>query len=189
MNSDIKITAEQLVKESLQSYKTDHSEPAVLVANTIQRLFPNSDSVTVRCMAIENSVEEGILKLERQAAATESEFRQCGQMSLLGELIPEHKVPVGLINKSTAEMDEWMANRAAIERENADELRRAAEQQERKAMRYEQWSEAVHKVAITLIDNGLNPAEISYAEALAKAETIHTGRQIAASEKAKRPVR
>lgn len=189
MKTGIQITAEQLVREALHAYKTDHADPDVLIGKTIARLYPNADGVTVRAIALTNSVTEGIAKLERQAAASESEFYLAGQMSLLGEIIPEHKVPKGLMSKPASEMDDWMRDRAAIERENAQELRRAADAQERKAKRFEHWSEVVHRVCVILNENGINPAEVSYAEALKKAEAVSPGHGSVFGTPAERPMR
>jgi hypothetical protein len=189
MNITIDTTSEQLIKAALQRYKVDHRDADILLATVITETHPNAEPATVVRQAVTNSILEGIKKLERQAAASESEFHQFGQMNLFGDLIPEHKVPVGLLNKSAAEMDAWMQQRAEIERENAEEMRRAADAQERKAKRFELWAKSVHQVCTALTDAGFNPQEISYAEAIAKAETIHTGSQPVSIQAAKRTMR
>jgi hypothetical protein len=185
----ITITSEQLVKTALQRYRLDNADADILLATVITETHPNDEPATVVRQSVTNSIIDGIRKLERQAAAAEKEFRLCGQMSLFGELIPEHQVPAGLVSKSAAEMNEWMQARAQIERENADEMRRAADAQERKAQRFEQWANSVSRVCHALTDAGFNPQDISYEAALAKAETIHAGTHTASSATTKGQVR
>lgn len=170
---DINTTAEQLIKETLKTYRAERAEPEVLLAKTIATLHPGINPDVVSQAAQINSIAKAITKLERDALAHESVMQEYGQLSLLGALIPEHKVPKGLINKSAAEMDAWMASRAETEAENAEELRKAAEAQARKADRFAQWSGAVHRVCTTLKDHGIDPEAISYAEALRKAEAFN----------------
>jgi hypothetical protein len=185
----IRITAEQLIKETLSTYKAKEAPADILLAQTIKRLYPNEDAMTVRATVLENSIAAGIKRLMAGAIAAESDFMRCGQMSLFGELIPEHTVPRSLINKSAQGMADWMDNRARMERDNADELRRAADAQERKARRYEQSSQAVLRVVEALRAAGLNPEEVTYAEALAKAETLSSGTQSVSDAPSKRPLR
>lgn len=189
MSTEIQITAEQLVRESLKRYVVEHADPDQLIAETIRQLYPNSNGETVRAQALANSVAEGIKRMERQAATHESEFRKIGQLSLLGELIPEHCVPHQLMEKSTAEMRDYMANRAEMEKQNADEMRAAAVRQEEKARRFEAWSDVVTKVYRAVVDMGLNPEVVSYAEALSKAEKVNPGRSAGADTSATRPLR
>jgi uncharacterized protein YejL (UPF0352 family) len=172
MQVKIDITAEQLIKTALNRYKTQHESPDMLLGNVISELHSNTDSATVIRQAITNSIAEGLLKMERQAMAAESEFASIGQMSLLGELIPEHKIPLGMQTRSAAEVNAWMQHRAELERENLEELRAAFERQEHKAAKFSAWAQATHRICEALQHGGLDPAGVTYAEAINRAQAI-----------------
>lgn len=189
MNTDIQITAEELIKQSVKRYATEQSTAEILIAETIHQLYPNHSGDIVRAISLKNSVQNGILKAERMAAAHESEFALIGQLSLLGDLIPEHKVPKQLLSKSTSEMYEWMQNRAKIEQENADELRKAAEAQQNKADKFASWSHSVSSIYHAIIEMKLNPDEVTYAEALKQAQAFQPGDRSVPRETTKQPLR
>lgn len=189
MNVNIDITSEQLIKTALNRYKTQHDSPDVLLGHVIAEMHSNADSATVIRQAITNSIAEGILRMERQAMAAEADWAAVGQMSLLGDLIPEHSIPAGMQTKSAAEVNAWMENRAQIERENLDELRAALERQEQKTKRFTAWADATRQVCEALRRAGLDPAEVSYAEAISKAQAVQSRHGADAGASPKRPVR
>lgn len=189
MQMNIDITSEQLVKAALNRYKTQHEAPDMLLGNVISEMHSHADSATVIRQAVTNSIAEGLRRMERQAMAAESEFAGIGQMSLLGDMIPEHKIPAGMQTKSAAEVNAWMENRAQIERENLEELRGALERQEQKTKRFATWADATRQVCDALKRAGLDPAEVSYAEAINKAEALRPRRGADAGETSKRPLR
>lgn len=189
MKIAIDITSEQLIKSALSRYKLKHESPDMLLANVVAELHSNADSATVIRQAVTNSVKEGITKMERQAMAAEKDFQAIGQMSLLGELIPEHKIPASMVTKSAAEVNAWMENRAQIEQQNLEELRAALDKQTSKAARFAKWATATRQVCETLERAGINPREVSYAEAINKAEALHAGRSPDAGTAPKQSVR
>lgn len=189
MRVTIDITSEQLVKAALKRYRVDHSDADVLLARLIADTYPGTESATVVRQAVTNSIIEGIQKAEREAATAENEFYEYGQTDLFGSLIPKHKVPKGLLVKSAAEMDEWMQNRSEVEREDAEEMRRHAEAQERKAERFAHWAMCVHTVCRVLTEAGIDPREISYGEALSKTEAVDFGPHSVSGTQAERPMR
>lgn len=189
MQVNIDITSEQLIKTALNRYKTQHEAPDMLLGNVIAEMHSNADSATVIRQAVTNSIAEGIWRMERQAMAAESEFAAVGQMSLLGDLIPDHKIPAGMQTKSAAEVADWMENRAQIERDNLDEMRAALERQEQKTLRFVSWAAATRKVCDALEKAGMDPAKVTYAEAINKAEALHARHGADAGAQAKRPVR
>jgi hypothetical protein len=189
MQINIDITSEQLIKTALNRYKTQHEPPDMLLSNFIAEMHSNADSATVIRQAVTNSIADGLRRMERQAMAAESEFASVGQMSLLGDLIPDHKIPAGMQTKSAAEVNSWMENRAQIERENLDEMRAALERQEQKAARFSAWADATRQVCDALKRAGLDPGQVSYAEAINKAQTVWAGRGADAGATPRRPVR
>ena len=110
-------------------------------------------------------------------------------MSLLGDLIPYHKIPEGMQTKSAAEVNAWMENRAQIESDNLDEMRAAFERQEQKTARYVSWAAATRQVCDALQKAGMDPEKVTYAEAINKAEAIHARDGADAGTQAMRPVR
>jgi len=189
MNEYQNITSEQLIRTALNRYKTQHESADMLLSNVIHDMNPGSDSATVIRQAVTNSVAEGIRRMERQALSAESEFQRIGQMSLLGELIPDHKIPASMQSKSAREVNAWMENRAQVERENLEELRAAVEKQQGKTKRFEEWANATRLVCEALEHSGLNPSEVTYAEAVNKAEAVYRRDGADAVASAKRPVR
>ena len=190
MNTDITITVDQLIHAALKRYALNQTiDTEILLAQTINDLYPNGNGETVRAKVLINSLTEAIEKAQRKAAAHENAFAQIAQMALPGILIPEHKIPKQLLPRSVAEVKEWSENRAAIERENADELRRAAKSQERKAEKFENWSKAVDAVYQAILDMGLDPESVTYEEAIKKAETFRAGFEQLSSKTAKQPLR
>lgn len=176
MQIDFDVTSEQLIKMALARYKTQHESPDVLLSNVIADIHSNTDSATVIRQAVTNSIAEGLRRMERQAMAAEHEFQSIGQMTLFGEPIPGHNIPTGLSTRPAAEVRAWMENRAEIERENAGELLAAAKKQEDKASRFSAWASATRKICEALTRAGLDPNEVSYAEAINKAEAVHRRR-------------
>lgn len=189
MKIEIDITAEQLIKTALHRYKTQHESPDILLGSVIASLNVNTDSATVIRQAVTNSIAAGIERMERQAMAAEQEFATVGQMSLLGDLIPEHQIPSEMQTQSAEEVNAWMQNRAQIERENLEELRAALERQEQKTKRFTQWATATQRVCDALQRAGLDPAKVSYAEAIDQAETLQPRRGADAGPQAKQPLR
>lgn len=189
MTLDTDITSEQLITRALKRYETTNENPDTLLASVIADIHANTDSATIIRQAVTNSVAEGIRKKERQAMAKEADFQAIGQMSLLGDLIPEHKVPASMVSKSAAEVNAWMENRAAIEAENLTELRNAVEAQKRKADRFNTWANATRKVCQSLEHAGINPNEMTYAEAINKAEAVDSRSASGIDAKAGRPMR
>jgi hypothetical protein len=189
MQVDIDITSEQLVKTALGRYKTQHDSPDLLLANTIADMHSNTDAATVIRQAVTNSIAAGIKRMERQAMAAEAEFEAIGQMSLLGELVPEHKIPAGMTAKSVAEVAAWTDARAEIEQENLEEMRAAFKRQEAKAARFAKWAEATKKVQAIVERAGLDPREVTYAEAISKAEALSEGRRADVGAQAGKPLR
>jgi hypothetical protein len=189
MNVDIQITAEDLVRAAVKRYVLKPADPEMLLAETIRDLFPSTNGEVVRNKALENSVLRGIEKTDRERHANESAFLLVGQMSLFGDLIPEHKIPEQLLSKSVRETQEWMETRARIEQENAEELRRAAAAQERKAEQFRRWLAAVNSVYQAILEAGLNPETLTYAQAIQQAETLQSGCVGHSGNTAKRPLR
>lgn len=189
MNVTIDITSEQLIKTALNRYKTQHEAPDTLLGNVIAEMHSNADSATVIRQAVTNSIADGIKRMERQALAAAEDWAAIGQMSLLGNLIPEHKIPAGMQTKSAAEVNAWMENRAQIERENLDELRAALERQEQRTKRFTAWADAVRQVCDSLKRAGLDPAEVSYAEAINKAQAVQPRHGADAGATPNRPMR
>lgn len=172
MQVNIDITSEQLIKTALNRYKIQHEAPDMLLGNVIAEMHSNADSATVIRQAVTNSIAEGIRRMERQAMVAESEYAAVGQMSLLGDLIPDHKIPAGMQTKSAAEVNAWMENRAQIERENLEEMRAALDRQLQKTKQFTAWAEATRQVCDALRRSGFDPEMVSYAEAINKAEAI-----------------
>lgn len=189
MQVNIDITSEQLIKAALNRYKTQHEAPDMLLGNVIAEMHSNADAATVIRQAVTNSIADGLRRMERQAMAAESEFAAVGQMSLLGDMIPEHKIPAGMQTKSVAEVLAWMENRAEIERQNLEEMRAAFERQEQKTKRFIAWVDGPRKVFNALKGAGLDPEKVSYAEAINKAEALRPRRGADAGETSKRPLR
>jgi hypothetical protein len=189
MQVKIDITAENLIKKALHRYKTKHEAPDMLLGNVIKSMHSNADSATVIRQAVTNSIAEGIRRLERQAMAAESEFASVGQMSLFGDMIPDHKIPAAMKTKSAAAVNAWMENRAQIERDNLDEIRAALERQEERSRSYSAWAAATRQVCEALQRAGLDPAEVSYADAINKAEALHPRHGFDAGAAAKQPLR
>lgn len=172
MKTELDITSEQLVSKAMNYYKLGHASPDLLLARVIADMRSNADPATVIRQAVTNSIAEAIRKMDRQALAAESEFQAIGQMSLLGDLIPEHKIPNDMQGKPAAEVDAWMQSRAEIEAKNLEELRVAVREQERKAERFSTWANATRQVCETLERAGLDPRVVTYAEAINKAEAV-----------------
>jgi len=189
MQVKIDITSEQLVKTAMNRYKVQHETPDMLLGRVIADMHSNADSDTIIRQAMTNSIAEGILRMERQAMAAAEGFDEVGQMSLLGDLIPDHKIPAAMQTKSAAEVNAWMESRAEIEQENLAELRAAVEKQVEKTARFVSWAAATRKVCDALQKAGMDPAKVTYAEAINKAETLHARRGADAGAQAKRPVR
>lgn len=189
MQVEIDITSEQLIKTALGRYKTQHESPDMLLSNVIADMHSNADSATVIRQAVTNSIAEGITRMERQAMAAESQFASIGQMSLLGDLIPEHKIPAVMQTRSVAEVAAWMEDRAQIERDNAEEMRAAADRQAEKARNFTEWAKGPSRICEVLRRAGIDPKDISYAEAINKAETLQPRHGLDAGAPSKRPLR
>lgn len=190
MQVKIDITSEKLIKAALKRYRSSQQEsPDVLLSNAIASMYSNADSSTVIRQAVTNSIRLGIDVMERDANARESEFAVIGQMSLLGDLIPEHKIPAKMQNNPAADVNAWMQERAQIERENLEEMRAAVDRQQQRTSQFAAWASATANVCETLERAGIDPARMSYAEAISKAEAIQSGRGAVSGEKAKRPLR
>lgn len=189
MHHGIDLTIEDLIRQSLKDHKDTETDPATAIAETVSRLFPSQDALSVRMICEENSYRRAIDKRNRDRTAAENEFQRIGQLSLFGDLIPEHSVPKSLIPKSAAEMQEWMRSRAQIETENADEAKRYAETVDRKAKRYQRYADAVDRVIDAIETAGFNPEVISYGEAIQKAETVFDGSGPVSVSQTERPLR
>lgn len=124
----------------------------------------------------------------RGRVANEDEFKRIGQMDLFGNMIPEHKVPKIMMERSCAEVSEWMEQRAKIERENLEELLIAVKKQQSKSAKFDQWYNAVQLVKSTIEKIGLDPERISYEEAINKAQTHQHGDESVPGKKAKQSV-
>jgi hypothetical protein len=172
MQVAIDITSEALIKTALGLYKTQHASPDVLLSNVIADMHSNSDPATVIRQAVTNSIAEGIRRMERQALAAAADFESVGQMSLLGELIPEHKIPSGMKTKSVAEVVAWWENRVEIEIANMEEMRAAFERQEEKTKRFVAWAKPPRQIYDAMVRAGIDPNEVSYADAINKAEAF-----------------
>jgi ribulose kinase len=189
MQVAIDITSEALVKTALGRYKTQQESPDLLLSNVIADLHSNADSATVVRQAVTNSIAEGIRRMERQAMASEAEFESVGQLSLLGELVPEHKIPAGMKDKTVAEVVAWMESRAEIEAANLEELRAAVERQEQKTKRLAAWAKAPRQIYNALVRAGIDPHTVSYADAINKAETFSRRRGAGLGETTAQSVR
>jgi hypothetical protein len=189
MQVAIDITSEALIKTALGRYKTQHESPDLLLSNVIAEMHSNADSATVIRQAVTNSIAEGIQRMERQAMAAEAEFESVGQMSLLGELVPQHKIPSGMKNKTVAEVVAWMENRAEIEIANLEEMRAAFERQEQKTKRFVAWAKAPRQIYEAMVRAGIDPNEVSYAEAINKAEAFSRRDGAGLGETAAQPLR
>lgn len=171
INNEIKVTSEELIKLACKRFTTHATEkPDALLAEVIHDLYPNQDSMIIRSASLENSTANLIDKINRKAAEYENEFIKIGQLSLFGA--DEHKVPKQLMPKPVFEVREWMAMRSRIEQENLAELRKAVDAQERKADKFAYWNIQVERVYQGVIENNLNPNEVTYEEAVKMSETI-----------------
>lgn len=186
---DIQITAEELVRAALKRYITAPSAPDHLLAETIRDIYPNTNGEMVRTRSLENSIAKGVKKIIEDDHEWENKFLAVGQMSLFGDLIPEHKIPSRLLDTSVRETLDWMETRARIEQENADELRRAADAQQRKAERFAKWLSAVLQVYQSILEAGMNPETITYAQAIKHAETPNAQPDQGIGQSPKQPVR
>lgn len=189
MNTEITITAEQLIQTALKIAVVEPDAPDLLLSRAIVDLHLQTEPETIARQSLVNSIANGLKRQERQAAAAHDRFDTVGQMSLFGDLIPEHQIPRGWQSKMAAEVDAWMANRADIERQNADELRKAADAQEQKARKFEAFAAATHRVVEALIQAGLDPHQVTYEQAIAHAEAFHGRGSPAAGATTRRPVR
>lgn len=171
MNQDIKVTSQKLIQLASKRFVTHTKEkPSALISGVIHDLYPNQDNMVVQALSLENSIAYLIDKINRDQAENESEFIKIGQLSLFGA--DEHKIPKQLMPKPVLDVREWMDMRSRIERENANELRKATAAQEIKADKFEHWNMQVERVYQGVINNNMNPAEVTYEEAIKMSETI-----------------
>lgn len=189
MQVSINVTSEQIIKTALSRYKTQHESPDMLLANVVAEMRSNADPATVIRQAVTNSIAKGIKEAERDVIAKEQEFESIGQMSLLGDLIPEHKIPAAMRTKSVAEVYAWIQQRAEIEQQNLEEMRAAFRRQESKTKKFLEWLNAVRKVKEALEHSGFDPNEVNYNDAISKAQTIQPGSECVSGAQAKRDVR
>lgn len=190
MNTPEKLTSEQLVRVGLDLFKTQgERNPDALYVATCRHLGCQTEVASFGAQAIVNSLEFGMQRMERQALAAAVKFETIGQMSLFGDLIPEHHIPKGWKAKIAREVNDWLKSRAEIKQANAEELERAAEGARREAVAAAHDAGASQQVIDALERAGLDPAQVTYEQAIAHSEAFHGRGGATAGASPRKPLR
>lgn len=189
MTSIDTLTSEQLLRVVANLHKTHGGNAADLVATAARSLGCQTELASFGLQTIINSAQANIDRAERQALAAADNFESVGQMSLFGDLISEHSIPKGWKTKYTKDVIDWWQSRAEIDRANAEEMMRHAEQAQRKAKHSEYNASVTHQVGEALERAGLDPAQVTYEQAIAHAETFHARGGPATGASSSKPLR
>lgn len=175
----IKDTARQFIAKVLLSHINQQGQDSAenAVDGLLAKMYPENDPMEVCHQLLINEVAAKMEEAERKAAADAETWVKVGQMDLFGS--GEFKIPSLLLPKSIATADDFMANKARMETEAADELAKAWQTQDDKANKVRNWACEVHRLYEGVAAAGMNPHEVSIEQAIQQAETLSSRHQAA----------